>query len=283
MVSHFGSLADALYPGVASPVGPDGRVEISRINSGYAESPPRRTTALKYVAAGLEVYRYAGRTHRVQSGSFLVLPEGHRGEALIDQRHGTALGMCVYLPEQAEPALSATRLEAPLIFTAECSALGRLLAATHKAMLDSPSVGPALAKTLLASIGDHFEPFLVDTVQLIDGIGAVKSSTRHETVRRLNVARTYLHSIDHRAVDLVELARYAGVSRFQLARNFRECFGAPPSAYHRRMRLERARDEIRARKISCSDAAVRYGFSDVAHFSHAYRRMFGRAPSDELV
>lgn len=279
MDGQFGALAGDLHPSMARPVGKSGRVEVSAIRAGCADSPARATTSIKFVAAGCEIYRYAGRTHRVSAGMFLLLPEGHAGEAATDRGAGVTLGMCVFLPGEG---VAPSPLAEPLIFSADASTLGRLLADAHRALFRAPRDAPALAERLLACISARLEPLVVDTVRVLDGLSAAKPSTRYETLRRLNLARAYLHAIDDRPVELAELAREAGVSRFQLARNFGDCFGLPPAAYHRRLRLERAREQIRHRRLTCSQAALRYGFSDAAHFSHAFASAFGHPPSAAL-
>lgn len=281
MPTTFGELTGGLTAASALPVGRKGRVELSCIGSGFAYSPARATVSLKYAAAGTEVYRYAGRIHRVPAGSFLLLPEGNEGEALIDRRDGIAMGMCVFLPARLRPAPVQRRVEAPLVFPADASTLGRLLISVHRSMRHAPQAAPSLARRLLLAVDAQLEPLIIDATRQLESIAGAKPMTRYDTLRRLNLARAYLHSIVDRPVELAELAVQAGVSRFQLARDFATCFGAPPGAYHRRLRLERARDLLVAHKISCTEAAVRFGFSDLAHFSRAYRQAFGNPPSED--
>jgi transcriptional regulator GlxA family with amidase domain len=97
------------------------------------------------------------------------------------------------------------------------------------------------------------------------------------------VARGYLHAVTERPVELAELAKAAGISRFQLLRSFRDAFGAPPGAYHRNLRLRLAKQEIDRKALSCSEAAHRFGFADCSSFSHSYRRAFGEAPIRSLA
>jgi AraC-like DNA-binding protein len=122
-----------------------------------------------------------------------------------------------------------------------------------------------------------------ETLRMIAGIDAQKPSTRYETMRRLNVARGYLHEVTDRPVELAELAKVSGISRFQLLRNFRDVFGAPPAAYHRNLRLCLAKEQVESRRLTCSQAAHRFGFADCSSFSHAYRRVFGEPPIRSLA
>ena len=279
MIKDFGELTGTLYDGIASKIEKGGKVEVSAIRRGCASSPARRTTTLKYVAAGAEIYRYSGRVHRVHAGTFLVLPEGHQGEVTVDARGDTALGMCVFLPRSDTAPPPQARLDEPLLFPAHCSALGMLLSNAHRKAVLHRRDAPALAKEMLATVSSHLEPFLIDAARVLDGIAAEKASTRYETLRRLNIARAYLHEVIDRPVALAELASHAGVSRFQLARNFGDCFGATPAAYHRRVRLDLARHQLDRGTLNCTEAALRFGFGGVPHFSRAYLSAFGKRPS----
>jgi AraC family transcriptional regulator len=170
-----------------------------------------------------------------------------------------------------------------MIFSASCSQLGRLLSDCAKQMASSKPQRPLIASQLLQRVAAQIEPLMEETVGILEGMDALKASTRHEALRRLNIARGYLHAVTDRPVELAELAKVAGISRFQLLRSFRNAFGAPPAAYHRSLRLKLAKQEIELKLLSCSEAAHRFGFADCSSFSHAYRRAFGEAPIRSLA
>ena len=261
--------------GEAGPTRPS--IILSMLNGGAAQMKGGATLGIKYVAAGREVYRYAGRTHSISAGQFLLVPQDHGGEVEIGRSDAsTAIGLCIAVPAAA--AAQAV-LDEPLMFPAACSALGRLLSASTREIMRSGPRRAELALSLFGTIAAELEPLVEETARLVDGIAAEKPATRYETLRRLNIARAYLHDVTDRSVELAELAAVAGVSRFQLLRNFRDCFGAPPAACHRRYRLTLAKAALEAGRLSCGEAAHRYGFADGSSFSHAYRRTFGRAPT----
>lgn len=77
------------------------------------------------------------------------------------------------------------------------------------------------------------------------------------------------------------IARRIGRSRRQLERLFHRHLRRSPVAYHRDMRLDKARDLIlntTMRTISISTAC---GFASQQSFSRAYRARFGHSPCDE--
>lgn len=259
-----------------------GRVVLSNLSRGSGESYSQPCAGLKYVASGVEVYRYGGKAYPVRAGQFLYVPELHPGDVEIGRSDSsTALGLCVYLPE-AKAASGLGAVESPMIFPAACSALGRLLGDAADQMVRCGPRRAQIAESMLQQVGRYIEPLMEETCRIIGGMDALKPSTRYETLRRLNVARGHLHAVTDRPVELAELAKVAGISRFQLLRNFRDAFGAPPAAYHRNLRLKLAKQEIDGKHLSCSEAAHRFGFADCSSFSHAYRRAFGEAPIRSL-
>lgn len=76
---------------------------------------------------------------------------------------------------------------------------------------------------------------------------------------------------------LAELARLAGLSRFQLLRRFRAVYGLPPHAWLMQQRTERARRLIQGGR-SLSAAAQASGFADQSHMTRCFARQFGFTP-----
>lgn len=289
MFDHFFEVSGILGPNASfgasgAPVHRNqGRVVLSNLSRGSGESHAQPCPGLKYVASGVEVYRYGGKTYPVSAGQFLYVPELHPGDVEIGRSDSpSALGLCVYLPA-ADFVAGRNTVDSPMIFPAACSALGRLLSETTRQMLRSGPKRAQVAESMLQQVAQHIEPLMEETCRIIDTIAALKPSTRYETLRRLNIARAYLHAVTDRPVELAELAKVASISRFQLLRSFRDAFGAPPAAYHRNLRLKLAKDEIDRKLLSCSEAAHRFGFADCSSFSHAYRRVFGEAPIRSLA
>jgi AraC-like DNA-binding protein len=282
IVPEFSEISGLLTPGGGSEVGGHGRVVLSNFASGASPSQAQPTCGIKYVATGTEIYRYGGKTYAVGAGNFLIVPEGTGGDVEIGKSEtASTLGLCLYLPWGQRS--DAPTLEAPMMFPASCSRLGSTLRRAVAEMMRPRTNRTELATSLIDGVTRDLEPLIEETVRMIDGIDALKPSTRYDAMRRLNIARGYLHEVTDRPVELAELAPVAGISRFQLLRNFRDVFGAPPAAYHRNIRLLLAKQEVDSRRLTCSEAAHRFGFADCSSFSHAYRRRFGEAPIRSLA
>ncbi|MES0038465.1 helix-turn-helix domain-containing protein [Mesorhizobium sp. M0046] len=78
-------------------------------------------------------------------------------------------------------------------------------------------------------------------------------------------------------LDLKRLAGAAGVTRFQVIRDFNKAIGLTPAAYIRDRRLRRASALIE-RGFGLADAAIAAGFADQSHLSRTFRAMRGMTP-----
>jgi len=90
-------------------------------------------------------------------------------------------------------------------------------------------------------------------------------------------ARDRIDEDPSKTVTLVELAREAGMSRYQLIRGFKRELGLPPHAYLLQRRLALARRLVRAGR-ELAEAAMAAGFFDQSHLSRCFVRQFGVPP-----
>jgi len=101
---------------------------------------------------------------------------------------------------------------------------------------------------------------------------------RHPKLRRLT---ELLDSQLERRVDVRELARTSGLSARQVHRLFKAHIGMSPQAYHRKLRLQRARDMLRQTELTVLEIAMASGFSSASDFSRVYRRAFRMSPHQD--
>jgi len=96
---------------------------------------------------------------------------------------------------------------------------------------------------------------------------------------RLNQAAVYLQDHLTETLNLEELARTAGFSKFHFHRLFKAWYGETPGDYVKRLRLERTACQLLAEpSISITDLAYQYGFSSSQHFANAFKVHFGVPP-----
>jgi len=82
-------------------------------------------------------------------------------------------------------------------------------------------------------------------------------------------------------LDIRQISDRVGISARQVERLFREQIGASPKAFYLGLRLARARTLLRQTVNPILAIAVECGFGSTSHFSHAYKRAFGAAPTHE--
>lgn len=80
---------------------------------------------------------------------------------------------------------------------------------------------------------------------------------------------------------MATLAAGIGVTVRQVERLFRQHVGMSPVAFQMQLRLEHARHLLRETAAPIPAVALDCGFTSASHFSHSYRRHFGRRPMDE--
>lgn len=91
---------------------------------------------------------------------------------------------------------------------------------------------------------------------------------------------TYVLSNFAEEINLDDLAREAGMSRFNFCRRFHKECGVPPMRWLWNFRTILAAEFINLDpRWSLTDVAFSCGFSSSAHFSRSFKAMFGKSPS----
>jgi AraC-like DNA-binding protein len=107
-----------------------------------------------------------------------------------------------------------------------------------------------------------------------------RSGTDAAHIDRAEAAKTYLAGRLGERVALDDIARAVHASPFHLARVFRQRTGVPLHRYLTRLRLRAALERLADGARDLTALALELGFSSHSHFADAFRREFGRTPSD---
>jgi len=94
----------------------------------------------------------------------------------------------------------------------------------------------------------------------------------------LERAREYIDAHSSMRITLAELARGSGVHPVHLAQAFRSRYGMSVGAYVRRVRVERARQQLATDRSTISQVALLAGFTDQSHLTRVFRMHTGTTP-----
>jgi AraC-like DNA-binding protein len=252
--------------------GPFGGVELFRAwFAGPAYAKHRHDTyAIGLTDRGVQVFDYRGAGRVSMPGQVVVLhpDEVHDGNA------GTKAGFgyrIVYVePGHMSEALRSLRGRPyPLPFVREPVSENGVLAQAVRRAFAAP-LDPLGADALIAD--------LAEGLLAGEGPGGRPEPSRRVDAAVIERARQFLDAERARVVHSSELEAITGLTRYDLARQFRLMFGTSPHRYLLMRRLDLARRLIlEARPLA--DVAGEAGFADQAHFTRVFKAAFGLTPA----
>jgi AraC-like DNA-binding protein len=107
-----------------------------------------------------------------------------------------------------------------------------------------------------------------------------RNGTDTDHADRAEAAKNYLAGRLGERITLDEIARGVHASPFHLARVFQERTGVPVHRYLTLLRLRASLERLADGANDLTALALELGFSSHSHFTDAFRREFGRTPSD---
>lgn len=252
--------------------GPENGVELleARFQGSAYRKHRHDTYAICLTVQGVQAFDYRGSRAVSLPGQVAVLhpDEVHDGNAGSDEGFG-------YRQVYIEPAL---------IFDAVRDLSGRPRALPF---VREPVVNN---RKLASAVSDAFDaardPLALDSLilRLAEGLLETESSreqasvSRHLDVTAVQRACEFLDAEKTRVVRSEELESVSGLSRYDLARQFRLMCGTSPYRYLLLRRLDSARLRI-IHGVPLSDVAFDTGFADQAHFTRVFKSAFGLTPS----
>lgn len=107
-----------------------------------------------------------------------------------------------------------------------------------------------------------------------------RSATDREHTDRAEAAKTYLASSLGERVTLDKVARVVHTSPFHFTRIFQQRVGVPVHRYLTQLRLRAALERLAEGEDDLTTLALDLGFSSHSHFTDAFRKEFGKTPSE---
>ncbi len=228
------------------------------------------TYAIAVTDTGVQSFDYRGAVVNSTAGHVVVLhpDEAHDGRAGTEEGFG-------YRILYVDPA--------------RIGAAARLLAGRPCALpfaAEAVSRNGKLANAIDAAFRHDLEPLAIDSLilQLADGLMDADPGSRHGgcdarfDTAAVERARHFLDAETERVVRSAELESITGLTRYDLARQFKSLVGTSPYRYSLMRRLDVARRRIRTGR-SLADIAVASGFADQAHFTRKFKAAYGVTPA----
>jgi AraC-like DNA-binding protein len=243
---------------------------------GAFSSHRHATYAIGVTEVGIQTFDYRGKVESSHPGQVLVLhpDEVHDGRAGSEGGFGYRI---VYV----DPACIAEAIRA---------IRGRPTALPF--IREPVADNPKLAGAVNAAFRSSLEPLAVDALVLRLAEGLLDPNPGpHSAHPPRPLDRTALARLDRSAlarcravldrrrttVGSVELEALTGLSRYELARQFRALYGTSPHRYALMRRLDFARVQL-GRGLALADLAQTAGFADQAHFTRAFKSAYGVTP-----
>lgn len=146
----------------------------------------------------------------------------------------------------------------------------------EQGVLHAISAGPAMDQL----VGDHLILALVTHVAIQYGDMRRPRPSLLGALARWQVQRATEMMAGNltQRVSLVQVARHCDVSPSHFSRAFKASTGLTPSIWMLRLRIDRAKDLLRATCASLAEVASLCGFADQAHFTRTFSRQVGISP-----
>lgn len=147
---------------------------------------------------------------------------------------------------------------------------------------------PILARIeAIADGGDssplELEEMAVTVVERVLSVAAGKPAVPGTAVtardeQRISGVLRYLEENCDQPLQIEELARQSGLSKYHFLRTFRGVVGRSPYQYVLALRMRRAALALLRSDDAVSQIAFEAGFGDLSTFNHRFRDVFGRSP-----
>lgn len=268
-----------------------GRYEYCSARPGLTTHVHPHAVEICYLERGCQTYRTGGREYHLVGGDVFVMAPGepHDTGGHVEER-GILYWMNLNIPKAGESILMLPAKESALL-------VHRISTLPHphfpgkpalkqifneifsfceqpKELLNNSSMAdqPAFALLTRIAIANQLVRFILETINC---------AHRHEGIRRSPVISRLVERIKsspERNYSLLELADEAELSLSRFKSKFKAQIGIGPHEFILRCKMEAAKQLLRERRMSVTDAAMELGFSSSQYFATVFRRFTQQTP-----
>jgi AraC-like DNA-binding protein len=228
------------------------------------------TYAIGVTDSGVQAFEYRGVTEASLPGHVVVLHPDETHDGRAGTRDGFGYRIIYVAPARILEAARTLRggpgalpfMRRPVTVNAALAAAIAGAFRLNPEPLATDALVLALAEALLAA-----DPSCATGVRPLRPDAAAVTRARH-----------FLDAETSRVVRSAELEEVSGLTRYELARQFRAALGTSPYRYSLLRRLDRARERLREGDAP-TEVALETGFADQAHLSRHFKSAFGLSPA----
>lgn len=103
-------------------------------------------------------------------------------------------------------------------------------------------------------------------------IPATKQSVKLELYKRIATAKDYIWSYYNQDLDLEELSKIIGMSKFHFLRVFKSCYGITPYQFLSEIRIEKAKAKLKSSNMPIVTLATELGFEMDSSFIKFFKK-----------
>lgn len=237
-------------------------VRISRYGAGAMAAHRHDTSSLTLVLSGRYEETIRGRSAWHGPGALLFYPPGELHSQVFETKGALKLSLA---PEPVMVDFLAERLplgEAPAVAAPDVASVGRRMAREVR-------LGDEYASVALEGLSWELAALFCRHVRGADD----------EASDKLTRARECIAANLDRPLSVARLASLCDMHPARLTRAFRRAFGMGPAEYQRGLRLKHALRLVTETDATLAEVALVCGFCDQAHFSRAFKALYGCAPN----
>lgn len=117
-------------------------------------------------------------------------------------------------------------------------------------------------------------------VALSTQVKAKKRTTQMETIKRLTVAKEYIHDNLMDPICLDDISRVSALSKHHIYDSFKRVYGRTPHQYVNYLKIHKSKAYLQNGKYTVNEVSDLMGFSDYSVFSKLFKKINGIAPSN---
>lgn len=257
--------------------------------------------SIKYVLEGNEQYHINGEDYSIHPGQ-LILTNNHAEGSVKIISPKPVRGLCIDIhpeimaqvtgslirPDTAEIDLSLDKYFTGEDFlerkvSTQNSHLGQYLEAMAKmATPNLKQFEQSLTKEVFFILAEKAVMDHLPVVKQLRALNTVKSATRKDLFRKVERGKEYLETHFLEKVTVAAAAHAAAISEYHFFRLFKKMYGVSPLQMVLHRRLNFAYKLINEGGTNLTQIAYLTNFTDMAAFSKAFKKQFGKSPSQLL-